>query len=199
MATIRKNLSSNTNHFWGKNPCNYITIHETGNTDRGANAENHGRYINNGSSVTWHYTVDDKEIVQHYEDTRQCWHAGDGKGKGNSESIGIEICVNSDGNFNKAVDNATALIKMLMEKHNIPITNVVQHNHWSGKNCPSNLRCGTKGITWNDFLNKVKAKPSSPDTTKLYRVQVGAFRHLDNAKKLKEELIKKGFKDVFIK
>lgn len=33
---------------------------------------------------------------------------------------------------------------------------------------------------------------------KLYRVQVGAFSKLDNAKRLRDELIKKGYKDTFI-
>ena len=198
MVKIKQNLSGNNNHFWGTNPCNYITIHETANTNRGANAEMHANFINNGSSATWHYTVDDKQVIQHYLDTRQCWHAGDGSGKGNTESIGIEICVNSDGNFNKAIENAVELVKELMAKHNIPITNVVQHSHWSGKNCPNNLRSGRKGITWNSFLTMVKGKTKPPDSDKLYRVQVGAFKKLDNAKKLKDELIKKGYHDVFI-
>ena len=203
MVEIKQNLSANNHHFWGTNPCNFITIHETANTNKGANAEMHARYINNGSSATWHYTVDDKQAIQHYIDSRQCWHAGDGSGKGNRESIGIEICVNSDGNFNKTIENAVELVKILMKKHNIPISNVVQHNHWSGKNCPYNLRGNRKGISWNDFLTMVKGKSKPPDTDidtdKLYRVQVGAFKHLKNAKSLKDELIKKGYKDAFIR
>jgi len=42
-----------------------------------------------------------------------------------------------------------------MKSYNIPIANVVQHNHWSGKNCPRNLRSGEKGIDWNDFINMI--------------------------------------------
>lgn len=190
---ITRNITSNRNHYTGTNRCLYITIHETGNTSRGANARMHARYINNGSEVTWHYTVDEHEIIQHYEHTVQCWHAGDGRGNGNLNSIGIEMCINSDGNFNKTIDNTVKLVAHLMKLHNIPITNVVQHNHWNGKNCPSNIRSG-KPITWNTFINKVKNVYNVDNNVdKLYRVQVGAFKNKDNAIKLSNELKKKGY------
>lgn len=198
MVTIKQDLSNNNNHFWGLNPCNYITIHETGNSSRGANAEMHARYINNGSGATWHYTVDDKHAIQHYLDSRQCWHAGDGQGSGNLHSIGIEICINSDGDFNKAIDNAVELTKQLMKKHRIPISNVVQHNYWSGKNCPSNLRSGSKGITWNQFKNRLSESESESSSKHLYKVQVGAYANLENAKKMLDEIRSKGYKDAFI-
>ena len=195
MVKIRQALSGNNNHFWGTNPRKYITIHETANTSKGANAEMHARYINNGSSATWHYTVDDKEVVQHYLDTRQCWHAGDGNGAGNTQSIGIEICVNSDGDFNKTIANAEALVKMLMGKYKIPLSNVVQHNHWSGKDCPRNLRHGTKGINWNQFKARLTTTTAKPATSnRLYRVQVGAFENKANAIRLRDDLIKQGYK-----
>ena len=195
---INKQFSKNKNHFTGTNPCNYITIHDTGNTSRGANALNHAKFINNGSSVTWHYTVDDSQIVQHYPDSVQCWHAGDGKGKGNTESIGIEMCINSDGNFSKTVDNTVDLVIHLMKKHNIPINRVVQHNHWSGKNCPNSLRNNVYGVTWYNFINKVKNKQGTKvkpenNSNKLYRVQVGAFKNKDNAVELSNKLKGLGF------
>ncbi len=140
------------------NPCNYITIHETANTNKGANAQSHANLQSKGNSrlASWHYQVDDKEIIQSFLDNVQCYHAGDGQGKGNMESIGIEICVNSDGNFKNAVKNAAELVKYLMKKHDIGISNVVQHSRWSGKDCPRNLRDGSKGINWNDFIGLVK-------------------------------------------
>src|SRR5690625_248494 len=142
----------------------YITVHNTANTDKGANAKMHARYQHNGSGgrqASWHYTVDDTEIYQTLEDNQQGWHAGDGRGKGNTQSIGIEICENSDGNFNKAVENAQWLIKKLMDKHDIPLDNVVPHKHWSGKNCPRKLL-----NTWNQFKAQIdvaeKPKNSKP-------------------------------------
>ena len=203
MVKIINKISNNKNHFTGVNPCKYITIHETGNPSRGANALNHAKYIDNGSKATWHYTVDTDNIVQHFNDSVQCWHAGDGTGKGNTQSIGIEICINSDGNYLQTIDKTVDLVIHLMKKHNISINNVVQHNHWSGKNCPMLMRSGKYGITWNQFLSKIKSRFNNVkqinDNKKLYKVQVGAFSIKENAIKLQKELINKGYKDTFIK
>lgn len=126
----------------GTNSKRYITVHETANLSPGATANAHANLQARGNSrnASWHYQVDDVEIVQSYEDDARCLHAGDGaKGAGNRESIAIEICVNG-GLKPAAVANAISLIAHLMALHNIPAQNVVQHNHWSGKNCPTNLR-----------------------------------------------------------
>ena len=137
----------------------YITIHETDNTAKGANDEAHARLQYNGNSrqASWHFQVDDDSIYQSLPTNEVGWHAGDGNGSGNMKSIGIEICVNSDGNFKKAVENAAWLTKHLMDTLKIPLSKVVQHNRWSGKNCPRNLRSGSKGIGWNDFISLVKS------------------------------------------
>lgn len=144
----------------------YITVHNTANTSKGANAEMHVRYQHNGSGgrqASWHYQVDDKEIWQTLEDNQQGWHAGDGKGNGNTQSIGIEICENSDGDFDKAVKNAQSLIKQLMDKHNISLKNVVTHKHWSGKDCPRKLL-----DTWGTFKSGIsgKVKKNKPAASK---------------------------------
>lgn len=139
--------------YAGTNPRKYITIHETANTTKGANAQAHANLQSRGFSASFHWQVDDKEAIQSFPHTVRCWHAGDGRGRGNYESIGIEICVNSDGDFKKAVQNAAKLVRQIMRQENIPIQNVVQHNHWSGKNCPTNLR---KGRGWADFIQEVR-------------------------------------------
>lgn len=140
------------------NPCRFITIHNTGNSSAGANAKSHANYLFNlDSAISWHYTVDDKEIYQHIPDNETAWHAGDGtNGTGNRQSIGIEICMNSDGELLKATDNATELTAYLMKKHGIPLENVKQHNFWSGKNCPSEIRAG-RPYGWDTFLRKVES------------------------------------------
>ncbi|MFS0643657.1 N-acetylmuramoyl-L-alanine amidase [Siminovitchia sp. 179-K 8D1 HS] len=151
------------------NPCNYIVIHETANTSRGANAHMHAKlqYNGNSRSASWHYQVDDKEIWQSFPDNVRCWHGGDGNGKGNMQSIAIEICVNSDGDFKKAVKNAAELTKYLMKKHNISKSNVITHKETSGwKDCPHNLRSGAKGITWNDFKAMLDGKSPSVSSPK---------------------------------
>jgi N-acetylmuramoyl-L-alanine amidase len=127
----------------------YITLHETGNTSRGATAEAHARLLERGNErlASWHYTVDDRGAIQHIPDTEVAWHAGDSHGNGNRESIGIEICVNQDGNFTKAKENAIILVQKLMKQHGIPFNCVVPHKKWSGKNCPERLLKDWPGFT----------------------------------------------------
>src|SRR5690606_1124940 len=170
---IRKHLVSESIAkrvtYNGTNSKKYIVIHETANTRKGANANAHARLQASGNSraASWHYTVDDKEIVQSFDDNKQCWHAGNRYY--NENSIGIEICVNEDGDFKKAVENAAALTRHLMRKYNIPESRVIQHNTASGKNCPANLRSGKKGITWTDFkrmLQETKTKPKQQTAAK---------------------------------
>ena len=100
MVKIRKDLVSssvikNASYGYG-NPKSHIVIHETANQKPGADAAAHARLQKGGNSraASWHYTVDDKEIVQSFPDDVKCWHSGSAY---NSKSIGIEICVNSDG------------------------------------------------------------------------------------------------------
>ena len=170
LVKVRKNLvPSNIAKkvtYSGTNSKKHIVIHETANTSKGANADAHARLQANGNSrqASWHYQVDDKEIVQSFSDNAQCWHAGNVFY--NKNSIGIEICVNSDGNYKKAVKNAAELTKSLMSKYKIPKANVIQHKNASGKDCPRYLRNGSKGINWNDFKRMLDVKALSKKTTK---------------------------------
>lgn len=138
----------------------FITQHETGNNRAGADAEMHARYIKGADarsrSVSWHYTVDDKQIIQHLPTNEVAWHAGP---DGNSRSIGIELCVNSDGDFQKAKENAAWLIRRLMRNLNIPLANVVTHKHWTGKNCPARLL-----NEWTSFKRLISTVSSGPQT-----------------------------------
>ncbi|PGW31438.1 N-acetylmuramoyl-L-alanine amidase [Bacillus cereus] len=138
----------------------YITIHETDNYSVGANARNHAQYLYSQAtgttdrSASWHFTVDDKEIYQHLPLNENGWHAGDGaEGTGNRESIAIEIAVNQDGDYNKAVENARKLAAYLMGELNIPLENVKKHQFWSGKNCPAIM---IKNNAWEPFLQGTK-------------------------------------------
>ena len=94
--------------------------------------------------------------IQTHDHSFKIWHAGDGRGPGNTESISIEICVNSDGNYKKSVENGAKLAAMILKEENIDISNMVQHNHWSGKDCPHEIRMGKDGITWTVFVEMVK-------------------------------------------
>lgn len=175
----------------------YITLHNTANTGVGADAENHAIYMQGSgknSTASYHYVVDDKEIYRLLPDNEVAWHAGDGEdGVGNRQSLAIEICENVDGNLLNATNNAVELTAYLMKLYNIPLSNVVQHNHWSGKDCPNRIRKG-EPYNWQTFLNKVQAalNGNTKPKTALYRVrrswseaasQIGAYSNLEYAKR----------------
>lgn len=135
----------------------YIVIHTTGNPRRGANTEAHFEHWNGlEAKQSADFVVDDAGVLQ-VNDYNQyyTWHCGDGKGKygiTNSNSIGIEICVNADGDFEKALDNAVALVQVL--KAQTGITEVVRHYDASRKRCPAEL-AKDNWNGWYKFLDRV--------------------------------------------
>lgn len=140
----------------------YIVIHDTGNKNRGADAEAHFKYFNGGNrNSSADFFVDDKQILQVNDYLKNyTWHCGDGKGRygiTNANSIGIEICVNSDGNYEKAYANAIELTKQLMEELNITVDRVVRHYDASRKNCPASMSSQSWTL-WNDFRKALIAQ-----------------------------------------
>ena len=132
----------------------YIVIHETANTKIGADAKAHNEYIKNmedGRMVSWHYTVDDKEIYNHIPDTEVAWHSG--TDDGNNHGIAVEIAVNDDGDYEKSLSNASKLTAFLLKRNNLDIDSVKQHADFSGKNCPTIIR---ETGRWEDFLEMIK-------------------------------------------
>ena len=133
----------------------YIVVHDTGNAGNGANAMAHFKYFNGGDrSASADFFVDDTEALQVNDyNTYYTWHCGDGRGKNgitNSNSVGIEICINRDGDYNKAVQRAQALVVELMQELNIPLSNVVRHYDASGKICPNSMS-KNNWQAWNQF------------------------------------------------
>lgn len=169
MVKIKTQIAGTNSHYGGGNPATSITIHETDNWDEGANAQMHADYVNGDSPSSYHYAVDDVEAIKILSHDIRAWHAGDGKTSngGNMTSISIEICVNRDGNYLKAVQNTIELVRKLMKQENISPNKVYQHNHWSGKNCPRSLRDGNKGINWNDFKQAIGNETVSIDSSNL--------------------------------
>lgn len=125
----------------------YLVIHDTGNTSRTANAMAHYKYLQNASRYgSAHYYLDDKEIIQTIGDSFVAWAIGDKWGYGNnpnrvkdaynSNSLSIELCINSDIDKDKAYKNLVELAKNLMAKFNIPPERVIRHFDATGKSCP---------------------------------------------------------------
>ncbi len=136
----------------------YIVVHDTGNPGKGANALSHYKYFSGGNrNASAHYFVDDSNIIQIIRDKDQSWHCGDGHGKygiRNNNSIGVEICINQDGNYEKAKSNAIDLIRYLMEKYNIPLDRVVRHYDASRKNCPASMSANG-WAAWYEFKDRL--------------------------------------------
>ncbi len=140
----------------------WITIHNTGNSSPTANAKAHASYLKSDGAanafVSWHFTVDSTDSAfQHLPLWESAFHAGDGNGSGNRNSIGIEICENSDGDIVKAEENTYKLVAWLLE--NVPSLLpfpecMKQHFNWSGKNCPWIIRKRPNG--WQDFLSGIE-------------------------------------------
>ncbi len=127
-----------------KDSIKYIVLHDTGNPSKGADADAHFQYFNGGNrNSSADFFVDDKTVLQVNDFARYyTYHVGDGKGKygiTNQNSIGIEICVNQDGDYKRAFEKAVELTKYLMKELNIPIARVVRHYDASRKNCPASM------------------------------------------------------------
>lgn len=151
---IKRNFRSR-----GKVGIKYLVIHDTGNLNKGAGALNHRNYVeNNSRGASAHYFVDDKVIVQYVGDSMAAGSVGDGRGRygiTNSNSLSIEMCINSDGNYLKMYKNTVELAKNLMKKFNIPWERVVRHYDASRKNCPGHMS-KNKWEKWKKFKEDIK-------------------------------------------
>ena len=140
--------------------CIGVTIHNTDNSGVGADAQAHANLLKNSwknKQQSWHFAVDEDGAYQSIPTDEIAWHAGDGgTGKGNTQTIAIEICMNSDGNLEKATDNAAQLAAQQLKEKGLSADKIYQHHDWSGKNCPSQIRAG-KPYSWNTFKAKVAA------------------------------------------
>ena len=132
-----------------------VTIHETDNESKGAGALNHAKYLQDGgqySAVSWHYAVDDKLTTRSIPENEHAWHAGDGgSGRGNKQTIAIEICVNPESNYETAKKNAAELAADILYRHGFKSTSgcLFQHHDFMNKNCPRKIRNEGK---WGDFV-----------------------------------------------
>lgn len=142
-----------------------ITIHNTGNIGATARANhNYMKNINKSKErcASWHFTVDDKEIIQAQSCNYKCFHAG--TSRGNNTSIGIEIAMfNDKERQRKAYMNAIELVKILMKNYNFTDNKIKQHYDWSKKDCPTWLRSGKFGYTWTWFISQIKEPLSFSD------------------------------------
>jgi len=156
-----KLLSRNFNRG-GNNPM-FIVVHDTLNASIGADAEAHYKYFNKATTnASVHYMVDSTQVLQIVREGDGAGHVGKGKnGITNNNSIGIEMCINADGDFKVTLASTIELVKELMAKYNIPIERVVRHHDASswGKICPRSLADNN----WEEWFKFKEALVETPE------------------------------------
>lgn len=137
----------------------FITVHNTANDASAASEINY--MISNNNQVSFHFAVDDTQIVQGIPEDRNAWHAGDGNGLGNRNSIAVEICYSKSGGerFEKAEQLAAQFIAFKLKERGLDITRVKKHQDWSGKYCPHR----TLDMGWSRFLNIINSYMGNPE------------------------------------
>lgn len=140
----------------------FIVIHDTGNRSAGADAMAHYRYLNRAKRYgSAQYFVDDKQIIQVIGDSRVSWSVGDMWARRyrtrsdvtNWNSLNVEMCINSDGNYAKTWENTVELVKNLLKV--FPQCEVVRHFDATGKPCPGSMRADNWKL-WDKFLSDIK-------------------------------------------
>lgn len=169
MVEIKKNLVAESKYGikcpYEMTP-KYVVIHNTANN---ASAANEIAYMKrNNKEVSFHYAVDDKQIVQGIPESRNAWHAGDGgNGTGNRYGIAIEICYSKSGGkkFDAAEKNAAELAADILKRYGWGIDRLKTHKDFSGKYCPHR----TLDRGWQRFVDMVKdaleGKPAEKPAT----------------------------------
>ncbi len=134
-------------------------VHNSGND---ASARDEIAYmIRNDLEKSFHYAIDDKEVVQGIPENRNAWHAGDGgSGKGNRKYIGVEICYSLSGGerFLAAERRAAKFIAKKLKVNGWGIECVKKHQDFDGKYCPHR----TLDMGWQRFINMIKAEMYIP-------------------------------------
>ena len=157
-----------------------IVVHNTAND---ASAANEIAYMtNNNNETSFHYAVDDKQIVQGIEENRNAWHASDGNGKGNREGIAIEICYSKSGGdrFIKAEQNAVDLIVDILKRYGWGIDKVTKHQDYTNKYCPHR----TLDMGWDRFIKMVENKLNGTQnqTTEVSNKKVNVYYRVKTKK-----------------
>ena len=157
MYIVKQNLVS-TENYGIKCPYNmtteWIVVHNTAND---ASAQNEVTYmIKNKNQVSFHYAIDDQDVVQGLPIDRNAWACGDGaNGNGNRKGIQVEICYSKSGGarFDQAEKNAAHFIANLLRERGWGIEKVKKHQDFSNKYCPH--RTLDKG--WNGFIQMIQS------------------------------------------
>lgn len=145
-----------------------VVIHWTANTNPGADAVANRNYFNTTSNwASTHYIVDDRQIIRCLPDDEIGYHVGstnytrladelrEAKYSPNYFLLGIEMCVNEDGDWNRTYNSTVELAVYLLKKHGLTVNNLYRHYDITGKNCPKMM---LEENAWNEFKAKVASE-----------------------------------------
>ena len=140
-------------------------IHWTANTNKGADAVANRNYFNTTNNwASTHYIVDDKQIIRCLPDDEIGYHMGsskytrladdirEGKYSPNYFLLGIEMCVNKDGDWDKTYNATVELAAYLLRKHGLTVEDIYRHYDITGKDCPKML---LEEEAWSNFKVRV--------------------------------------------
>lgn len=161
---INRDFISTVNTYVGQNKPIYIVIHETDNFAKGAGARRHAEAQAAGHlSTSVQYYVGSDGIYQAARHTDGTYSVGHEYGGNHSvtdatnrNTINIEICVNEDGDYARARQNAIELVKLLMAETGIPAGQVIRHFDAKGKYCPRKMM--DNPALWEDFKVQIQGK-----------------------------------------
>ena len=177
---------SKRNTYAGQNRPKYIVIHETDNYADGAGAERHAEAQAAGHlGTSVHYYAGSDGVYQAAGHADGTYSIGVEYGGGhaikdatNRNTVNIEICVNADGDYNKARANAIGLVKHLIKTVGIPADRVIRHYDAKGKYCPRKMMDSPR--LWEDFkrqighvINEGPAQGTGKEKEPWYRVGTG--------------------------
>lgn len=183
-----------------------VVVHWTANEGKNAHAMANRNYFQNTTrAASCHLLVDDEMMVEALPWRKgvaeMAYHVGAKVYKSgilaklkttypNDCTIGLEICVNSDGNFAQTYQNSVNVTAMMLKEHGLGAGQLYRHYDITGKNCPSffvdnaygkkymNL---TGASAWNKFVNdvanvlggkKVESTPAPSTSTHIGTIKV---------------------------
>jgi len=169
ILTSRRNRPALRNRpFYTIRKLKGIVAHWTANTGRGADAMANRNYFNTTDRyASAHYCVDDHSIVQCLPDNEVGYHVGGKYYKPTGEKIrensltpnyfliGFEMCVNSDGDWNKTYQHSVDLAAYLLNKYHFTVNDLYRHYDITGKLCPQMM---IEERAWQQFKADINKK-----------------------------------------
>lgn len=171
-----------------------VVIHWTANTDVGADAVANRNYFEGHpeNKVSAHYIVDDHQVVQCLPEDEMGYHVGATSYKQaalrqlsyypNDCTIGIEMCVNQDGNFHQTYAHTVELAADILRRHGWGADRLWRHFDVTGKDCPrffvaddTARAFGFKGAAtgWDEFRHDVNLELKALEVAAMFRDIVG--------------------------